>query len=1274
MGRAGLTLVGMLLTGGAILQAQAPTGRAWEQEQNLSLGKLSHRATFTPFPDAASARAVDRTASPLWMSLDGPWAFHWVKHPDERPREFWKPTFDVSGWKTIPVPSNWQLQGYDVPVYANQPYLFQKDWPRVMSEPPKHFTAFEHRNPVGSYRRSFEVPAGWAGRDVHLAFDGVDSFFHLWINGRYVGFSKDSRSPARFDITPFLQPGANTVAVEVYRFSDGSYLECQDMWRLSGIFRSVQLEARAKTRLRDIFATPKQDEQGAWSLDLRGEVEGAAHAATLVTRLLDEAGQTVTETRQPASQLTQGFSLGVNSPKLWSAETPNLYTLVLDLLGPDGKTLEATALRVGFRTVAIRDGVFLVNGQPVKLKGVNRHENGPETGHAVTREEMERDIRLMKQANVNHVRTSHYPNDPYWYDLCDHHGIYVLDEANIESHGYGYGKDSLSHPKAWEPAHVDRVMAMVERNKNHPSVVVWSLGNEAGPGKNFEAAHAALKARDTSRPTHYERNNAIVDLGSNQYPDIQWTQAAAKGLPGLKYPFYLSEYAHIMNNALGNLADYWDAIRSSDKLLGAAIWEWCDQGLYKADAKGNRFVAYGGDFGDQPNDGLFIVKGVVFADRTPKPLYHEVGKVYQDVAVTAPEPARPGRIEVFNRFFFRDLAGVELTWSVTEDGREIDSGCQPAPNLGPRSRITLDLPMKPLPTTPGAEIHLRVGFRLKTATSWAPAGFEIAREQVLLRTTPRQLLAVPGKASLKGRTATAGAVTATFGPVNGGLASLSIQGRPVFIQAPSLDLFRCPVNNDIWTASRWFDQGLHDLTHTVKQLKVRQEGAVVRAVADVESRGKRASIGDLGRAEGWTVTPKEGVPELTVASTWTWTVFGDGSVSCQVLVRPEGPALPLPKVGVAMALPATFDRFETFARGPFENFADRKTGAFLGRWRGTVKEQLVPYAKPQDMANREDTRWLALQGATGAVLLVVPDQPMGATILPWTPLQLFAARHPHELPPSGDTRVSLAAASLGLGGASCGPIPMERDIPRSNRNYTFGFTLRPLTEGADPGPAASIAPPSVAPIDAKRVKGGVQFACTTPGAHIEARLRKGPWMPVPASGLLPAPKGAFTLSVRATQTGLLPQPARVQVFAPEPERVPLKVIYASSQEFGDGDAANLVDGDPDTIWHSAYGVTVTKHPHTVDFDMGSTRKVEGFALLPRQDGVNGRIRDYALAVSLDDQTWIEAARGRFPDSADRQVVRLPKPAQARYLRLTALSEQRRQDYASAAEFEVLVGK
>jgi len=543
----------------------APSGQEWESEQRLGLNKEKPHATFSSYADVESAKKILPEFSQYRVSLDGAWKFHWVKRPEERPVDFFKPEFDVSGWKEIAVPSSWQMQGYDVPVYSNQAYLFRRDWPRVMGEPPRRFTTFLSRNPVGSYRRDFEVPASWDGREVFINFDGVDSFFYLWINGQYVGFSKDSRSPAEFNITRFLKPGKNVVAAEVYRFSDGSYLEDQDMWRLSGIFRSVAIHSKDKIHVRDLFVqtTPAASEEGGqWKLSVAVDIAASdGKPIRMDAMLYDEAGKEVT----PLSGDHYAH------PALWSAETPNLYTLVVKLTDADGKVRDIVSTHVGFRDVKIVDGVFLVNGKAVKFKGVNRHENFPRTGHALTHADMELDMKRLKQANVNHVRTSHYPNDPYWYYLCDKYGIYLMDEANIESHGYYYGKESLSHPKAWEAAHVDRIMAMVERDKNHPSVTIWSLGNEAGPGQNFVAGNAAIKARDLSRPTHYERNNDIVDMDSNQYPSVGWTRSKAAQKDHRK-PFYISEYAHIMNNGMGNLADYWDAIEKSDNIFVASIW------------------------------------------------------------------------------------------------------------------------------------------------------------------------------------------------------------------------------------------------------------------------------------------------------------------------------------------------------------------------------------------------------------------------------------------------------------------------------------------------------------------------------------------------------------------------------------------------------------------------------------------------------------------------------------------------------------------------------
>ena len=1259
-----------------------PTGKEWEQEQNLSLNKEAPRATFASFGDQASALKLLPENSQYWRSLDGSWKFNWVKRPEERPADFFKPDFDVSGWKEIAVPSSWQCQGYDVPVYSNQRYLFKRDWPRVMGEPPTDYTAFTNRNPVGSYRRDFEVPADWSGRDVLINFDGVDSFFYLWINGHYVGFSKDSRVPAAFNITKYLQPGKNIVAAEVYRFSDASYLECQDMWRLSGIFRTVSLQAVPMTHIRDFFALPDLD--AAYrdgTLKITGAVVGADAAASRVTAtLFDAANKVVASKTVAVSQAGFAAELAASNPLKWTAETPNLYTLVLELKNSASKTQERVSSQVGFRKVEIKDGVFLVNGQPVKLKGVNRHENFPDVGHALTRQQMDLDLLRLKQANVNHVRTSHYPDDPYWYYLCNKHGIYILDEANIESHGYYYGKDSLSHPKEWEPATVARVMAMVERDKNHPCVIIWSLGNEAGPGHNFVAAEQAIKACDISRPTHYERNNDIVDLGSNQYPDVGWVWQAARGGRGINYPFYISEYAHIMNNALGNLADYWEAIESSDKVMGAAIWEWCDQGLYKTNADGVRYVAYGGDFGDAPNDGQFIVKGVVFADRTPKPCYFEVKKVYQNLAV-APADAASGKVEVFNKNFFKDLSEFEVAWELTEDGKVIQSGTMPAPLVGPRQKTVVTVPFTNPDFKPGAEYFLKLGFRLLKDYDWAPKGYELANGQVVVPNPQpaKPTLAVKAGADSLKVTESPDAVivtgrdfAATFDPKTGSLAKLTYRGKEILSQPMGLNAFRCPVNNDGWAMGKWFEQGLRNLTNGAVEFKTAPVVGGIQLTATVISKGGRAErCADFG---GNHTRVEAGRPlddnALQFRSQFVWTVFPDGSVACQVAIVPSGPVIALPKLGVKMELPGTLANATYFGRGPEENYPDRKTGSFLGQYTRGVRDMFVPYARPNDMGNREEVRWIALTDNEGdGTLFATLGEPMSAAALPYSTSELLLANHPPELPKSDRTVLTLDTAVLGLGGASCGPGPLERDIPKSNRAYHLGFLIRPVDKVTSLADAARVSAPNVAPVAIVPQKNKLTLTTTTPGAVVKYKLNNG--AEETAAGPIAAKVGDEVVAWAEKEGLHTSVSTSFEVAAAGPDKSGYSIKYVSSQQTGEGEAAHLIDGDPDTYWHTEYALTVTKHPHTVDIDLGELKTFKAIGYLPRQGGPNGRVAQYRFAVSDDAKNWTTVAEGRFPGGEARQAVPLKEPVKARYLRFVALSELQGQDFAAAAEIDIV---
>ncbi|MGA2501322.1 MAG: glycoside hydrolase family 2 TIM barrel-domain containing protein, partial [Tepidisphaeraceae bacterium] len=738
---ASLSALGCLATA---VRAAAPIPPEIEDEQVLGIHKEPPHATLMPYATEQEALAGRRLASSCCRVLNGPWKFHWVRRPEDRPADFFRADFDDAAWNDIPVPSNWQVLGYGTPYYRNFGYTFQKDWPRVMSEPPKDFTAFDERNPVGSYRRTFDLPADWQGRRVFLTFYGVDAGFFLWINGRQAGYSVNSRNAAEFDVTALVKPGKNLVAVEVYRYCAGSYLEDQDMWRLSGIFRNVALWSAPAVHVRDFFVRPELDRQcrdGIVTVTAKVKNYGDAPAAarTLSYALYAPDGRPVPGTVQstavpalgPGQETTVGLKLAVPQPARWTAETPNLYTSVLALREGDGAP-EFLSCRSGFRRIEITGRLFTLNGVPIKLKGANRHEHWPDTGHYVSEERMIRDIEVLKQANCNHVRTCHYSDDPRWYELCDEYGLYLVAEANVECHGW---MNVLDREPRWEKPIIDRNLANVENFKNHASVIFWSLGNENGGGANFVAALRAVKAVDPTRPVHYEpfgigeKNPADVDSQMYTAPD-KLAAIAADGK--LTKPFYLCEYAHAMFNSMGSLGDYNDLIDKHPELMGGAIWEWQDQGLWNRRDPKRPYLAYGGGFGDVPNDHYFIHKGVVFSDRSPKPHYPEAKRAYQWIGIAAADLAQ-GKVKIRNNYGFIRLDRFKGSWTLSEDGVPLTGGALGPLDLAPGAEREIELQMPQLAAPkPGAERFLRVAFTLADAEPWAPAGHEVAAAQFKL--------------------------------------------------------------------------------------------------------------------------------------------------------------------------------------------------------------------------------------------------------------------------------------------------------------------------------------------------------------------------------------------------------------------------------------------------------------------------------------------------------------------------------------------------------------
>ena len=1119
--------------GGFLYGTEAePKGTEWEAPEKLSLNKEQPRAYFFSFADVESARRVQPEASSYWQSLNGTWKFHWAPNPDERPKAFYETQFDVAAWDDITVPSCWNVVGiqkdgslkYGVPIYCNQPVIFKHtkvvgDWKGgVMREPNKDWTTYKYRNEVGSYRRTFRIPEDWREREVYINFDGVNSFFYLWINGKYVGFSKNSRNTASFNISDYLVKGENMVAVEVYRNSDGSFLEAQDMYRLPGIFRDTYLTSTSKVELRDMKINTDLTAGGA-SVEVNAmlrnlgakAVKGYSLTYSVYQNKLysDEiVGQVgkpvVSETfvldKDASRNVSTRFEIA--GARLWSAEEPNRYTLVALLKDIYGKSIDIVSSFFGICMVVLRDTeakddefglkgrYFYVNNKPVKLKGVNRQEINPNSGNSITHEQMEEEIMIMKRGNINHVRNSHYSCDPYWYYLCDKYGIYLEDEANLESHEYYYGKESLSHVPEFEDAHVARVMELVHAHVNHPSIVIWSLGNEAGPGKNFVAAYNAIKAYDVSRPVQYERNNDIVDMGSNQYPPIPWTREAVKGTFNIKYPFHISEYAHSMGNAGGNLEDYWEAIESTNFFCGGAIWDWVDQSLYNYDKiTGEYSLAYGGDFGEKPNDGMFCMNGILFPGHKPKPEYFEVKKVYQNVGVKAID-MKKGQIEVFNKNYFEPMSGYDMVWSLWKDGKKVqESNVFKGPRsvAGPRERVSYTIPYDFSSLDAQSEYFVKVQFLLAEDMPWARKGFVQMEEQLPVKSA--ETFASIAEVSGGGRISLDRSkdeyivkgddFTVVFNNMTGTIHSLQYGNKMIFTDGngPKLDAFRAQTDNDNWAYGQWFAKGLNNLHHKVlnQSVYMRKDGSVIIAYT-VESQSPCGyKIRDLGISSGkYEITRSRdfGPDDFKFTTNQIWTVYTDGSIELQANIISNEPSLDLARLGYVMKTPEDLGCYTYYGRGPHNNYNDRMNGAFVELYNSTVKEQFVNFPKPQSMGNREGVRWCALTNSEGqGALFISAASPLSASALPWSAMQMVEAPHPYQLPESDGNYLHLDLKMMGLGGSSCGQdAPLEEDRIKAG-NHMMGFIIRPA--GNDLTQRAKVSAAGEMPLGMSRDRAGM---------------------------------------------------------------------------------------------------------------------------------------------------------------------------------------------------------
>jgi len=1033
--------------------------RDWENPEMFSQNRETPHATLISFSDEESALSADKTRSPNYLSLDGIWKFHWVKSPDERPYWFFKDDFDTREWDDIEVPSNWQMKGYDVPIYVNITYPHKNNPPFI-----------EHEwNPVGSYKRDFIIPSEWKDKEVFLHFGAVSSAFYVWVNEQLAGYFQDSKTPAEFNITRYLKKGKNSVAVEVYRWCDGSYLEDQDFWRLSGIQRTVFLHARPETYIRDFFA--KGDLENNYKdgiLDLEVTLKGRddnEEKLFVEISLFDNDLKLFSESKEiklADGSATLDFSKSLPEVKRWSAETPDLYSLVITLKDKDGKDLESVSSKIGFRKVEIINSQLLVNGVAVYLKGTNLHEHDDVNGHVIDEATILKDIRVMKSNNINAVRTSHYPQQELWYEMCDKYGLYLIDEANIESHGTGYQKDiTLADKPEWAAAHLDRMQNMVERDKNHPSVIIWSLGNEAGDGHNFLADYKWAKARDNTRPVQYERaekstntTERHTDIICPMYARIEQIENYAKDEENDR-PLILCEYVHSMGNSTGNLQDYWDMIEKYPKLQGGFVWDWVDQGILQTDESGQKYWAYGGDFGEEgiPSDGNFCINGLTWPDRTGKPGLNEVKKVYQYIGFEPVDLAK-GMIEIMNKYDFTNLSEFIFDWEIVSDGSIIQSGKLSLPDSKPKTQTPVHLPFEKIIPAPGAEYFLNL--RASRSEEWnlvpedhvyAEAQFKLPSEGEPVKFTPDKLTIlqtdiVGNKVNVRGTD-----IIVVFNLETGRMESFSYKGRELLKKGPEPDFWRPPTDNDYG----------YDMDRLLGVWK-NAGGNTVITKGDIAND----EPGKVTVVFRYDITGKE--KEKIAGYSTVYTIYGTSDVVISNSFRKISEKVPeIPRMGMQMQLPEEFTNLKWYGRGPHENYADRKSSAEIGLYESTVADQYVPYIRPQENGYKTDTRWLTLTDDSGTGILVSgnplfcfaalnyvhDDFESPGNIARYRPDAKSANTHTVDVKPHDFINLNIDLGQMGVGGDDSWGARIHPQYRLLENSYEYSFRIRPIVREDD---------------------------------------------------------------------------------------------------------------------------------------------------------------------------------------------------------------------------------
>ncbi len=1009
----------------------------WENPQIVSINKEPAHATFSSFNDVKSALTLGRKESPYNKSLNGTWKFNWVKKPADRPIGFYNLEYDVSDWANIEVPSNWQMEGFGFPIYSISYYPFPINPPYITHD----------YNPVGSYRRTFQLPDNWEREQTIISFAGVESAFYLWINGEMIGYSQDSRTSAEFNITEYLKSGENTIAVEVYRWCDGSYVEDQDFWRFSGIFRDVYLYSKPSVHIHDFYVRCDLDEKyqdAVLSVNstLRNSSSKTQKNLKVKAQLYDSDKQLVAEsiidypTIPKNETYENNISLDIKNPLKWTSETPNLYNVILQLVDSKETIIEVATTKFGFREVEIKDGLLTVNGKPIYVKGVNRHEHDPDKGHTISRESMINDILLMKQNNINTVRNSHYPTDSEWYELCDEYGLYLIDEANIECHGLLWEEETLiSKQPLWEKTYLDRTINMVERSKNYASIIIWSLGNESGWGQNFEATSRWIRKHEPTRPLLYEgyggKLDSLVytDITSPMYPKFE--RLAKYGKTRNNNPLIICEYSHSQGNSTGNLHDYWDLIEKYRSLQGGCIWDWVDQGLRKTDENGNEFWAYGGDFDDEEfNSGHSHINGLVLPDRTPSSGLFETKKVYQYIKVYPVDPEE-GKFVVHNKYFFTNLQKFDVFWEVTADGKNVLNGELEKLDVEPGESEVVRIDLRDLSEVKGAEYFIRFNFKLSKEEMWADKGHIVAWDQYKLPIissglSPTNLADYPQLDIEKNenRINVYSEDFSIFLNKSGGLESIKYGETSILKKSLLPNFWRAPVDNDYGNkmdekSSMWKNTFLNSNIQSINST-ISTDKKSCQVIYEISLSAEQSQ------------------------QTLTYTIYASGDIYVENTIDVKGDSLgDLPRFGMQAEIDGEFNNMSWFGRGPNESYWDKKRGQAIGIYSGKIEDLIHNYVYPQENANRTDVRWVSWTNNKGKGILISGNKPLSVSAWPYTMDDLEKAKHINELTQRDNITINIDYKQRGVGGDNSWGAPVHEEYTlQPGRTYSYSFRLK----------------------------------------------------------------------------------------------------------------------------------------------------------------------------------------------------------------------------------------